>query len=61
MASYPTFKAPCLQTYLRDVETQYKTLRAREHSYRPALKNLIQELLPQMVVTNEPAQVADAL
>lgn len=57
MASYPTFKAPCLQTYLRDVETQYKTLRAREHSYRPALKNLIQELLPQMVVTNEPAHI----
>jgi len=34
---------------------QYKTGIAREHSYRPALKDLLQDLLPKMVVTNEPA------
>lgn len=52
-----TFKTECLNTYVDDLNSQYKTLRAREHSYRPALKNLLQTLLPSMVVTNEPAHI----
>ena len=46
-----------LKLYITDLNEQYKTKRAREHSYRPALKNLLQSLLPSMVVTNEPAHI----
>lgn len=48
-------KSDSLKQYLRDIDQQYKTGVAREHAYRPALKVLIQSLLPKMVVTNEPA------
>ena len=44
-----------LKIYINDLNKQYKTGIAREHSYRPALKELLQSLLPKMVVTNEPA------
>ncbi|MBR3566941.1 MAG: N-6 DNA methylase [Salinivirgaceae bacterium] len=44
-----------LKQYIADLNQQYRTGLAREHSYRPALKDLLQSLLPKMVVTNEPA------
>jgi len=44
-----------LRQYIDELNKQYKTGIAREHSYRPALKDLLQSLLPKMVVTNEPA------
>lgn len=44
-----------LKQYIEDLNRQFKTGMAREHSYRPALKDLLQSLLPNMVVTNEPA------
>ena len=44
-----------LKLYIDELNKQYKTSIAREHSYRPALKDLLQSLLPKMVVTNEPA------
>lgn len=44
-----------LKLYIDELNKQYKTGIAREHSYRPALKDLLQSLLPGMVVTNEPA------
>ena len=44
-----------LKNYIDELNKQYKTGIAREHSYRPALKDLLQSLLPKMVVTNEPA------
>lgn len=44
-----------LKQYIDELNKQYKTGIAREHSYRPALKDLLQSLLPKMVVTNEPA------
>lgn len=44
-----------LKQYINDINQQYHTGLAREHSYRPALKNLLESLLPKMVVTNEPA------
>lgn len=44
-----------LKQYISDLNQQYRTGLAREHSYRPALKNLLQSLLKNMVVTNEPA------
>lgn len=48
-------KTDSLKLYFDELNKQYKTGIAREHSYRPALKDLIQSLLPKMVVTNEPA------
>ena len=44
-----------LKQYINELNQQYKTNIAREHSYRPALKDYLQSLLPKMVVTNEPA------
>ncbi|MBO6253140.1 MAG: N-6 DNA methylase, partial [Bacteroidaceae bacterium] len=44
-----------LKLYIDELNKQYKTGIAREHSYRPALKDLLQSLLPKMVVTNEQA------
>ena len=48
-------KTDSLKQYIDELNKQYKTGIAREHSYRPALKDLLQSLLPKMVVTNEPA------
>ena len=50
-------KTDSLKQYLLDLNQQYKTGVAREHAYRPALKVLMQSLLPKMVVTNEPAHI----
>ena len=44
-----------LKQYIADINQQYQTGMAREHAYRPALKDYLQSLLPKMVVTNEPA------
>lgn len=57
MANKTTLKTECINLYITDLNEQFKTQRAREHSYRPALKNLLQSLLPTMVVTNEPAHI----
>ena len=57
MANKTTLKTECLNLYIIDLNEQFRTQRAREHSYRPALKNLLQSLLPTMVVTNEPAHI----
>ena len=40
--------------YIKELNAQYKTGKATEHSYRPALKELLQSLLPRMTVINEP-------
>ena len=50
-------KTDSLKQYVFDLNQQYKTGIAREHAYRPALKVLMQSLLPKMVVTNEPAHI----
>lgn len=44
-----------IKEYIDELNKQYRTGIAREHSYRPALKDLLQSLLPKMIVTNEPA------
>ena len=46
-----------IKEYIRELNTQYQTGNAREHSYRPALKELLASLLPGMIVTNEPARI----
>ncbi len=47
-----------IQQYLTKINTLYKTGNAREHSYRGDLQNLIMAILPDVLVTNEPARVA---
>ena len=47
-----------INKYLREINDLYTGGRATEHSYRPALKSLLEELLPDNVsVTNEPARL----
>lgn len=46
-----------IQEYLNNLNTLYKTGNAREHSYRGDLQVLLSTLLPDVLVTNEPARV----
>lgn len=46
-----------IKEYIDELNKQYRTGIAREHSYRPALKDLLQSILPNLVVTNEPAHI----
>ncbi len=46
-----------LQQYITKIDSLYKTGNAREHSYRGDLQNLIMAILPDVLVTNEPARV----
>lgn len=46
-----------VQQYIEKINTLYKTGIAREHSYRGDLQNLIMKILPDVLVTNEPARV----
>ncbi len=43
--------------YVDKINTLYKTGNAREHSYRGDLQNLIMAIIPDVLVTNEPARV----
>ncbi|MDP3360320.1 MAG: N-6 DNA methylase [Lutibacter sp.] len=47
-----------IQQYLSKINTLYVTGNAREHAYRGDLQNLIMGILPDILVTNEPARVA---
>jgi len=47
-----------LTQYLQNLNTLYQTGQAREHSYRGDLQVLLSSLLPDILVTNEPARVA---
>lgn len=46
-----------LQKYIDDVQKQYKSGIAREHAYRPALKNLIEDIMPDVTAINDPARI----
>lgn len=48
-----------ISRYLSKVNKLYQSGIAREHAYRADLQNLIQELVPDVNITNEPANVAD--
>jgi predicted helicase len=43
--------------YVENLNTRYQTGISREHSYRGDLQNLLSELLPGILVTNEPARI----
>ena len=47
-----------LSTYLDILNRRYQTGISREHSYRGDLQSLLMALLPDILVTNEPARVA---
>jgi predicted helicase len=47
-----------IQQYITKIDILFKTGNAREHSYRGDLQNLIMAILPDVLVTNEPARVA---
>jgi N-6 DNA methylase len=47
-----------LRTYLRNVERAYRAGNATEHTYRPDLKTLLQDLAPTITAVNEPKRIA---
>ena len=49
--------ATALAAYFAEINGQYRTGNATEHSYRPALKTLLEALLPGVTVINEPKQI----
>ncbi len=53
-----TKAAQSIADYIADLNVQFATGQAREHSYRPALQRLLESLLPKFTVTNEPARIA---
>ena len=46
-----------LSTYIEAVAGAYATGKATEHSYRPAIKALVEALAPGVVATNEPKRI----
>ena len=47
-----------IQKYLENIIKEFNTGRAREHSYRPAIKQLLESINPNILATNEPARVS---
>ncbi|MCL2116826.1 MAG: hypothetical protein FWH27_00210 [Planctomycetaceae bacterium] len=47
-----------ISDYLTELERQYETGFAREHTYRPALQQLLAAMLSHLIVSNEPARQA---
>ncbi|MDR1182971.1 MAG: DNA methyltransferase [Bacteroidales bacterium] len=45
-----------IQEYIAEIQKQYATGIAREHTYRPALQNLLAVMLPYLTISNEPAR-----
>jgi len=46
-----------IKDYISELNEQFRTGIAREHSYRPALQQMLSAILADMVVTNEPARI----
>jgi hypothetical protein len=46
-----------IKSYLGKIDREFKTGRATEHTHRPALKDLIEELDSKIKATNEPKRV----
>ena len=47
-----------IKSYIKQINEQYKTGNAREHSYRPMLQQLLTDMLHDFIVTNEPARIS---
>ena len=50
-------KKNAIEKYVVEISKQFATGKATEHSYRPALTDLLQALLPHYTVTNEPSRI----
>ena len=46
-----------INNYIEKINKLYKTGNAREHSYRGDLQSLINTIVPDVLVTNEPARI----
>jgi len=46
-----------IKSYLAEIDREFKTGRATEHTHRPALKGLIESMVPGVRATNEPKRV----
>ena len=46
-----------IRQYLAAIDALYRTGKATEHSYRPALRDLLSALLPEVAVINEPKRI----
>ena len=44
-------------SYVQAIEAEWKTGQATEHTYRPMLKRLVEDLLPRVLVINEPKHI----
>lgn len=49
--------AEAVKKYVAEVSKQFASGQATEHSYRPALKALLESLLPKYTVINEPSRI----
>ncbi|MCL1894855.1 MAG: hypothetical protein FWG02_11615, partial [Holophagaceae bacterium] len=45
-----------ISVYLSEINRQYQTGRATEHTYRTPLQNLLVAMLPQLTISNEPSR-----
>lgn len=45
------------QKYIDDISKRYATGTAREHTYRPALQNLLEDVIPGIIASNDPARI----
>jgi hypothetical protein len=46
-----------IQDYIDKINTRYQTGITTEHSFRGDLQNLLEQLLPGIIVTNEPTRI----
>ncbi|MDP3011019.1 MAG: type ISP restriction/modification enzyme [Methylococcales bacterium] len=47
-----------IQTYLQDIACHLQAGNSTEHTHRPALQTLLQSILPEYHITNEPRRIA---
>ncbi|MEQ9617741.1 MAG: type ISP restriction/modification enzyme [Deltaproteobacteria bacterium] len=45
------------QKYIDDISKRYAMGTAREHTYRPALQNLLEDVIPGIIASNDPARI----
>ncbi|MBN8521462.1 MAG: DNA methyltransferase [Alphaproteobacteria bacterium] len=43
--------------YVQDISKRFATGNAREHAYRPSLQNLLEDTIPDILATNDPARI----
>jgi hypothetical protein len=46
------------QQYIDNLNKRFQTGISREHAYRGDLQTLLEKMLPEILVTNEPARIA---